>query len=35
MNYDDEVAQVGEEPVRSPHPFDIMALEALYQTVLP
>ena len=35
MNYDDEVAQVINEPDCSPHPFDIMALEALYQMARP
>ena len=34
-NYDGEVAQIGDEHDCSPHPFDVMALEALYQTVNP
>ena len=33
MNYDWEVPQIAEEPDCSPHPFDIMAIYALYQTV--
>ena len=33
LNYDDEVRQNFEEPDCAPHPFDIMALYALYQTV--
>ena len=37
MNYDDKVALLmgGTEPDCSPHPFDIMAIEALYQTIIP
>ena len=35
MNYDGDVAQIINEPDCSPHPFDIMAIEALYQTVNP
>ena len=35
MNYDSRVAQVTDEPDRTPNPFDIMAIEALYQTVRP
>ncbi len=37
MNYNHEVPvfQVSEEPDCSPHPFDVMALFALYQTVSP
>ena len=33
MNYDHKVADVAKEPDCSPHPLDIMALWALYQTV--
>ena len=33
MNYDDEVAQIADEPDCSPHPFDILAMYALYQKV--
>ena len=33
MNYDTMIAEVGDEPDCSPHPFDIMAMWALYQTV--
>ncbi len=35
MNYDDEVSQITYEPDCAPHPFDIMAIHALYQTVDP
>ena len=35
MNYDSEVPQISNEPDCSPHPFDIMAIEALYQTLRP
>ena len=35
MNYDHDIDQIPDEPECSPHPFDIMALEALYQTVRP
>ena len=35
MNYDSEIPQIVGEHDCSPHPFDIMALEALYQTVRP
>ena len=32
MNYDWEVKQISDEPDCSPHPFDVMAIGALYQT---
>ena len=32
MNYDSRVYQVTREPNCSPHPFDVMAIEALYNT---
>ena len=35
MNYNHNIDQITDEPDCSPHPFDIMALEALYQTVRP
>lgn len=35
MNYDSRVSLIGKEPDCSPHPFDIMAIEALYRTVVP
>ena len=43
MNYDDDVPRYWatwaplplNEPDCSPHPFDVMAIEALYQTVTP
>ena len=37
MNYDEEIRQLGEkdEPDCSPHPFDVMAIYALYQNVSP
>ena len=34
-NYDHNIDQITDEPDCSPHPFDVMALEALYQTVRP
>ncbi len=35
MNYDGRIPQISveREPDCSPHPFDIMAINALYQTV--
>ena len=33
MNYDSLISEVNDEPDCSPHPFDIMAIFALYQTV--
>ena len=36
MNYDRRAySTIADEPDCSPHPFDIMAIEALYQTVIP
>ena len=35
MNYNHNIDQITDEPDCSPHPFDVMALEALYQTVRP
>ena len=35
MNNDRRVSLIVDEPDCSPHPFDVMALEALYQTVRP
>ena len=35
MNYDDRVSLIVDEPDCSPHPFDVMAVEALYQTLIP
>ena len=35
MNYDWLVDQIANEPDCSPHPVDIMAIESLYQTVVP
>ncbi len=35
VNYNSEVSQVTTEPDCSPHPFDVMAIHALYQTVTP
>ena len=34
MNYDHKVPQISNEPDCSPHPFDIMAIGALYQTAV-
>lgn len=33
MSYDDKIRGVSNEPDCSPHPFDILAIWALYQTV--
>ena len=33
MNYDTLIPSVANEPDCSPHPFDILAMYALYQTV--
>ena len=33
MNYDRRIASISDEPDCSPHPFDILAIWALYQTV--
>ena len=33
MNYDGEVSQISDEPDCSPHPFDVMAIYAIYQNV--
>ena len=33
MNYNRRVPEIGDEPDCSPHPFDILAIYALYQTV--
>ena len=35
MNYDHDIDQITNEPDCSPYPFDVIALEALYQTVRP
>ena len=33
MNYDQRIPEISDEPDCSPHPFDILAIYALYQTV--
>ena len=33
LNYNSDIEQITDEPDCSPHPFDFMALEGLYQTV--
>ena len=33
MNYDTKISGASNEPDCSPHPFDILAIWALYQTV--
>ena len=34
MNYNSKVPKIHNEPDCSPHPFDMMAIEALYQTIV-